>query len=102
MSEWHRDQWGTQPQQGESNKNPPGPAPGYPQNYIPPPGPPPQASYQGDAGYGIEQKSPYDGDRFKPKKRINDPIFLIFFVLQVNEQLTMLRAHVDIFIYLLV
>jgi len=28
-------------------------------------------------------KNPYEGDRFKPKKKINDPIFLIFFILQV-------------------
>ncbi|KAJ6625642.1 plasma-membrane choline transporter-domain-containing protein, partial [Mycena sp. CBHHK59/15] len=29
-----------------------------------------------------DSKSPYDGDRFKPKKRINDPIVLVLFVLQ--------------------
>ncbi|KAF8893351.1 plasma-membrane choline transporter-domain-containing protein [Infundibulicybe gibba] len=27
-------------------------------------------------------KSPYEGDRFKPKKKLNDPIFLALFVLQ--------------------
>ncbi|PPQ98607.1 hypothetical protein CVT24_003940 [Panaeolus cyanescens] len=49
----------------------PGPTPGYAQQYYPPP----QNSY-GDI------KDPYEGERFKPKKRINDPIFLILFVLQ--------------------
>ncbi|KAG6830173.1 hypothetical protein H0H92_001903 [Tricholoma furcatifolium] len=29
-----------------------------------------------------DQKSPYEGERFKPKRTINDPIFLVFFVLQ--------------------
>ncbi|KAF9049737.1 plasma-membrane choline transporter-domain-containing protein [Panaeolus papilionaceus] len=49
----------------------PGPTPGYAQQYYPPQ----QANY-GDV------KDPYEGERFKPKKRINDPIFLILFVLQ--------------------
>ncbi|KAH9946970.1 DUF580-domain-containing protein [Amylocystis lapponica] len=49
----------------------PGPTPNYAEP-LPPP------SYvDGD------NKSPYEGDRFRPKKRINDPIFLIFFVLQL-------------------
>jgi hypothetical protein len=58
------------------------PSPGYTPNYYPPPGPP--QPYQEQAGYNADQKSPYEGDRFKPKKRINDPIFLIFFLLQVS------------------
>ncbi|KAF8070149.1 plasma-membrane choline transporter-domain-containing protein [Lyophyllum atratum] len=55
-----------------------------------PPYPGPTPNYGG--GYGgyapssqqpsYDQKSPYEGDRFKPKKRINDPIFLVLFVLQ--------------------
>ncbi|GLB37068.1 putative CTL (choline transporter-like) family protein [Lyophyllum shimeji] len=54
-----------------------------------PPYPGPTPNYGG--GYGgyaptpqqpYDQKSPYEGERFKPKKRINDPIFLILFVLQ--------------------
>jgi len=57
------------------------PSPGYTPNYYPPPGPP--QPYQEQAGYNADQKSPYEGDRFKPKKRINDPIFLIFFLLQL-------------------
>ncbi|OBZ70731.1 Protein PNS1 [Grifola frondosa] len=32
--------------------------------------------------YDIHRKSPFEGDRFKPKKRINDPIFLILFIAQ--------------------
>ncbi|KAH9935626.1 plasma-membrane choline transporter-domain-containing protein [Fomitopsis serialis] len=52
----------------------PGPTPNYAPQYAPPAGPPPN-------GYG-DQKSPYEGDRFRPRKRINDPLFLIFFLLQ--------------------
>ncbi|RPD78068.1 DUF580-domain-containing protein [Lentinus tigrinus ALCF2SS1-7] len=37
----------------------------------------------GGGGYGGDQKSPYEGERFKPKKRINDPIFLILFIAQL-------------------
>ncbi|KAG6837726.1 hypothetical protein H0H93_003528 [Arthromyces matolae] len=53
----------------------PGPTPNYGEPYPqqPAPGPPP----------AYDQKSPYEGDRFKPKRTINDPIFLIFFVLQL-------------------
>lgn len=29
-------------------------------------------------------KDPYAGDRFKPKKTLNDPIFLVLFILQVH------------------
>ncbi|KAG6874464.1 hypothetical protein C0995_010373 [Termitomyces sp. Mi166 len=53
------------------------------------PYPGPTPNYGG--GYGgfpeqppaYDQKSPYEGDRFKPKRTINDPLFLIFFVLQL-------------------
>jgi len=49
----------------------PGPTPQYaPQPYNPP--------YNNN-----DVKNPYEGDRFKPKKKINDPIFLIFFILQL-------------------
>ncbi|RDB16947.1 Protein PNS1 [Hypsizygus marmoreus] len=55
----------------------PGPTPnyggGYNNNYAYAPTPQ-QPTY--------DQKSPYENERFKPKKRINDPIFLILFVLQ--------------------
>jgi hypothetical protein len=44
-----------------------------------------QVPHRVDGGYGVEQKSPYDGDRFNFKKRINDPILFVF---QVCRQLT--------------
>lgn len=74
-----KDQWGAQ--YNNNGYNNAGPNPGYSQTYAPPPGPPqgyppPQGEY--------DQKSPYEGDRFKPKKRINDPIILILFVLTVR------------------
>lgn len=55
----------------------PGPAPYYAQTSYAPPPPQP--------GYGGDSKSPYAGERFKPKKRINDPIFLILFIAQVSR-----------------
>lgn len=56
--------------------------PGMSQPYAPS-GPP--APYGGEGGFGSDlDKSPYDGDRFKPKKRFNDPIFLILFIAQVS------------------
>ncbi|GBE81179.1 DUF580-domain-containing protein [Sparassis latifolia] len=59
----------------------PGPTPNYAEtSYAPPPQPPYDQTY-GGGGYG-DQKSPFEGDRFKPRPRINDPIFLIFFILQ--------------------
>ncbi|PCH43440.1 DUF580-domain-containing protein [Wolfiporia cocos MD-104 SS10] len=54
----------------------PGPTPYYAEPYDPPADPPPSG------GYGYDAKSPYEGERFRPKKRVNDPLFLIFFVLQ--------------------
>jgi hypothetical protein len=53
----------------------PGPNPNYGQPYYPPEQP---ILYDGDS------KDPYEGGRFKPKKTINDPIFLILFILQVK------------------
>lgn len=82
MSNQH--QWGGQSPQGYSNGA--GPNPGYTPNYAPPSQPP----YQQNA-YNGDPKSPYEGDRFKPKKKLNDPIFLVFFVLQVR--LLAWRAH---------
>ena len=53
----------------------PGPTPTYWQHdYTPPPDP--SQTYNGDLKT--------QGTRFKPKSSINDPIFLIFFVLQVR------------------
>jgi len=59
----------------------PGPTPQYGQAQYPPQAyvPPTQQIY----GNG-DVKDPYEGDRFKPKKKINDPIFLILFILQVS------------------
>ena len=51
----------------------PGPTPGYAPTY----------EYNSGGGYGGDVKDPYEGGRFKPKKKVNDPILLIFFVLQV-------------------
>lgn len=56
----------------------PGPNPNYGQQapyYYPPEQP---ILYNGDS------KDPYEGGRFKPKKTINDPAFLILFILQVK------------------
>jgi hypothetical protein len=52
--------------------------PGYSQSYAPT-GPPP-ASYNQN-GYRNE-KDPYANGRFKPKSKVNDVFFLLFFVLQ--------------------
>ncbi|KAI0743617.1 DUF580-domain-containing protein [Daedaleopsis nitida] len=57
-----------------------GPAPGPTPNYAPPNYPRHKAGY--GQGYNGDQKDPYAGERFKPKKRINDPIFLILFIAQ--------------------
>lgn len=72
-----KDQWGAQPQVG---------------NYQPvyEPGPPSQyqygqrISYDGGGEYRGDQKSPYENDRFQPKKRINDPIFLVLYLASVS------------------
>ena len=50
--------------------------PGFSQPYAPTNAfPPPQV--------GAEEKSPYEGGRFTPKKRVKDPIFLALFIAQV-------------------
>ncbi|KAF9566775.1 DUF580-domain-containing protein [Agrocybe pediades] len=53
----------------------PGPSANYAEPYYVPPNQP--LNQYSDA------KDPYEGGRFKPKKTINDPIFLILFVLQL-------------------
>ncbi len=53
----------------------PGPTTGYLQTYRYAPTPT-QPTY--------DTKSPFDGDRFRPRKRINDPIFLVLFILQAR------------------
>ncbi|ESK97172.1 integral to plasma membrane protein [Moniliophthora roreri MCA 2997] len=81
MSGWNRlNQWGSQPPQGHDpnyqNAPYPGPTPAYGQSYAPPPA-------QNYGGYsGGDVKDPYANDRFKPKKSVNDPIFLVLFILQ--------------------
>lgn len=45
----------------------------------------PSYDYNNNAGMsGGDSKDPYAGDRFKPKKKVNDPIVLILFILQVH------------------
>ncbi|KXN90606.1 Protein PNS1 [Leucoagaricus sp. SymC.cos] len=56
----------------------PGPTPNYSQSYPP-------INTQGQSAplvqtYAPDTKSPYDEGRFKPKRRVNDPIFLVFFI----------------------
>ncbi|KAL0581874.1 pH nine-sensitive protein 1, partial [Marasmius crinis-equi] len=70
MSGWNS----SQPPQGYAPY--PGPTPAYGHSYAPPP----ENNYGG--GYGGDVKDPYANDRFKPKSRINDPIFLVLFILQ--------------------
>ena len=70
----------------------PGPTAPYAEQYAPQPSyGQPQYGYgqnpSGEGGYNGDQKNPYEGDRFKPKKRINDPAFLILFIAQVCLQL---------------
>ncbi|KAJ3570358.1 hypothetical protein NP233_g4447 [Leucocoprinus birnbaumii] len=55
----------------------PGPTPNYPQSY------PPYEQNTPLQPYANDTKNPYDEGRFKPKKKINDPIFLVFFILTV-------------------
>ncbi|KAJ8076423.1 pH nine-sensitive protein 1 [Marasmius tenuissimus] len=74
MSGWNQ-LGGNSPQQGYAPY--PGPTPSYGQPYAPPP----QNNY-GGGGYGGDVKDPYANDRFKPKSKINDPIFLVLFILQ--------------------
>ncbi|KAF8200821.1 plasma-membrane choline transporter-domain-containing protein [Pholiota molesta] len=59
------------------NEAHPNPIYGQPGYYPPANIEPYGQSYNGDV------KNPYEGGRFKPKKTINDPIFLILFVLQL-------------------
>lgn len=63
------------------NEAHPNPIYGQPGYYPPVNIEPYGQSYNGDV------KNPYEGGRFKPKKTINDPIFLILFVLQVRSRL---------------
>ncbi|KAJ7287527.1 DUF580-domain-containing protein [Mycena rebaudengoi] len=70
-TQWSQQQ---QPLFQPPNGPPPGPTPQYANTYAPPsqPYPPPSEPY-----YDGDNKSPYENNRFKPKKKINDPIFLL-------------------------
>ncbi|KAI0070632.1 DUF580-domain-containing protein [Panus rudis PR-1116 ss-1] len=94
MASWdpNKTQWGAQPPPPNPSSYQPVYAPGPTPHYAPPAGLPPAgyngAGYDGSGGYtngggyaAGDQKSPYEGDRFKPKTRVNDIFFLIFFVL---------------------
>ncbi|KAJ3748726.1 DUF580-domain-containing protein [Lentinula detonsa] len=84
MSQWNKEQWGAAPPPSQGYPQ----YPQYPQNAPPYPGPTPnyaEPSYsqpQANIGGGGENKQSYEGERFKPKAKINDPFFLVFFVLQ--------------------
>ncbi|KAL5506999.1 PNS1 [Sanghuangporus vaninii] len=54
--------------------------PGVSQPYAPGGPPPPEA---GGYGYNADVKNPYEGERFKPKKRVKDPVFLVLFIAQL-------------------
>ncbi|KAJ3757933.1 plasma-membrane choline transporter-domain-containing protein [Lentinula raphanica] len=78
MSDWNKQQWGNTPQYPQNAAAPyPGPTP----NYAEPSYSQAQANYA-SGGNGGEYKQSYEGERFKPKKKVNDPVFLVFFVLQ--------------------
>jgi hypothetical protein len=64
----------------------PGPTPAYGHTYAPTPTYPPQ----GDV------KNPYENGRFQPKKKLNDPIFLVLFVLQVGHAFLLFARERDI------
>ncbi|KAG7098507.1 Putative choline transporter, neither null mutation nor overexpression affects choline transport [Marasmius oreades] len=76
MSGWNQNKMGSDPQYQQGYAPYPGPTPSYAQGYAPPP----DDAYGGYGGGDV--KDPYANDRFKPKSRINDPIFLILFILQ--------------------
>ncbi|KAJ7581593.1 plasma-membrane choline transporter-domain-containing protein [Mycena floridula] len=86
MSQWQQNQqnpqWGGAPQQQSyppARPSYPSPTPAYGgSNYMPP-----QEQQQPLYNTGNNYKNdPFEGDRFKPKKKINDPVFLVLFVLQ--------------------
>ncbi|TRM69781.1 plasma-membrane choline transporter-domain-containing protein [Schizophyllum amplum] len=72
----------------QANPPYPGPTPQYGQQYGQQPFYPQQPNgygqqpAYGQPAYG-DYKSPYEGERFKPKKTVNDIFFLIFFIAQL-------------------
>jgi len=80
MSEWNKSQWGSQPPTSYAPSYTPveaGPVPGFSNPYVLPPA---EQTYPENV---TDNKSPYEGDRFKPKKKVNDPAFVVLFVLQL-------------------
>ncbi|KAJ7680327.1 plasma-membrane choline transporter-domain-containing protein [Mycena polygramma] len=72
MSQWQQQQQAYPPYGGA-----PGPTPQYAPQYAA------QGQYAPPSEpFYSDTKSPYENDRFKPKKRVNDPIVLVLFVLQ--------------------
>lgn len=91
----------------QANPPYPGPTPQYGQAYGQPNYAPPngygQPAYGQQPACGQQQpaygqpaygdfKSPYEGERFKPKKTVNDIFFLIFFIAQVRVMCAILDA----------
>lgn len=71
-----QDQWGARSKLGPTAYQP-----GYSEPYAPPTGAPPSQA----GGYGFsDSKNPYEGGRFKPKTRLNDPLVLVLFIAQVS------------------
>ncbi|KAG6333629.1 hypothetical protein ID866_5454 [Astraeus odoratus] len=78
MANRDNDQWGADPSYQALGGS--GLSPGYSRPYAAPVSVPPP--YSGPT-YGGDTKSPYEGGRFQPKKKVNDPIFLVLFILQL-------------------
>ncbi len=82
MADWNQNQWGERSYQPVYDQTP---APSYTTPSYPVHPPP-------NNGYATDQKNPYEGGRFTPKKRIHDPFFLVFFILQVSVLGSVARA----------
>jgi hypothetical protein len=81
MAHWDKDQWGVQQGQGYPPFYALGgePKPGHSQPYAQP-----VVQPQYDPQSSANQQSPFEDGRFQPKKRVNDIVFLILFILQVR------------------
>lgn len=79
MAYWNKDQWGVQQGQGYPPFYALGgePKPGHSQPYAQP-----IVQPQYDPQSPANQKTPFEDGRFQPKKRVNDILFLILFILQ--------------------
>ncbi|KAG1771704.1 plasma-membrane choline transporter-domain-containing protein [Suillus occidentalis] len=79
MAYWNKDQWGVQQGQGYPPFYALGgePKPGHSQPYAQP-----NVQPQYDPQSSANQKTPFEDGRFQPKKRVNDILFLILFILQ--------------------